>query len=72
MPPEQWDSPSFVEWIYSVDDNKRKLLKISASLFDERGRLVPMTQESWTDGSVSLADLPEPDIPKDQLDDIPF
>lgn len=68
---EMWDEPDFKEWFKRVKvDGKEEthLLKVWRGLFDDAGRLKPISRADWKDTYVSYttATITEPD------DDIPF
>lgn len=70
---EFWDDASHREWIKQEKDSNgvqfQHLLKIKADLFDEDGRLKPISKSAWKDDYVSFQKMRvEPDIE----DEIPF
>ncbi len=72
-----WDDPEYEEWIKSFDSPKpSKLLKISKSVFDEKGNLVIYTAQQWNSNWVSLSDYEPPPFeeaqPAETSEDVPF
>ncbi len=51
---DRWDDPEYEEWIKEEKDKPFKLLKISTSVFNEKGDLVIYTAQQWR----SEVDLP--------------
>lgn len=69
---DRWDQPDTMEWIArQARAGKRDLLKISAELFDDNGRLTVYTPEAWDESYVQLGEIDqEQDQPS--FDDVPF
>jgi hypothetical protein len=73
----EWDNSNYMEWTRfgkSIGNSRREIqtLKVKKDLFDEEGRLKPLSPTNWDESWVSLErrELPSPnDV---DLDDIPF
>ncbi|KDD27838.1 DUF4062 domain-containing protein [Bordetella bronchiseptica] len=68
-----WDSPNFMEWFKRAKNSKGGeddcLLKVWSELFDEAGRLKPLSRADWKDSYVSYVETAH--LSPDD-DEIPF
>lgn len=54
---ENWDAPDYREWVKKIpknDDDEQTLLKVWVGLFDEAGRLKPMSSSAWKDEYITI------------------
>lgn len=54
---ELWDSPDYREWVKRVkktEGDEQTLLKVWSGLFDEAGRLKPMSAAAWKDEYITI------------------
>jgi hypothetical protein len=70
----EWDDLDYREWFKRETDTEDRtewlhLLKIKKSLFDENGRLIPMSPTSWNDSFLTFTTTK---LPNELDDDIPF
>jgi len=75
--PSEWDSPEYEEWIKNEPGKPSKLLRISTTVFDEKGYLVIYTAQQWHSEWISLSEYQsaEQEPPVNQGitdDDVPF
>jgi len=70
---EHWDDPEYREWFKRDRDTRGKefinLLKVKDDLFDEDGRLKPISKAAWKDEYVTFQRRSEQE---EEEDDIPF
>lgn len=54
---DAWDSPDYMEWVKRTQKNESEeqtLLKVWIGLFDEAGRLKPMSSTAWKDEYITM------------------
>ncbi|MCH4583725.1 DUF4062 domain-containing protein [Achromobacter xylosoxidans] len=55
---EHWDSPDYKEWVRSAKKNdgeeEQTLLKVWSGLFDDTGRLKPMSSAAWKNEYITI------------------
>jgi hypothetical protein len=70
---DNWDHPGYREWFkrerHTAEGDLQHLLKIKADLFDEDGRLKPISKSAWRDEYVTFQ---KSKLQPDYEDDIPF